>query len=348
MQIQTTKVPKENVAGFYSALRELQAYERRAVLGKCMFWPDDCKAPPIASHLLSRSWLEQIADSTHHIVQFRLTTEDRMNKPGCLKAHRVGINTATTFPAFCEQHDNDLFSCLETQTFSATREQLLALTYRSICCEACAKHQVVDCNMKRASCQLKWALETNQEAPPRFAFQMELEKIRCIKLFIRKSEVEDIRRNSRDSLVSYVVRFSKRPTVLVSTTVNPLVTFTGRILERRWDWLTASIIPSGNGGWAVFTWDKSAPKNPSLFVKSFAKVANELKTVALLNFVFESSENIAIAPQWWESLPPGCHKDLLRRYGCSFQRGLKKPAANTLLTPKIPWIDWKPVEGKYI
>jgi hypothetical protein len=130
VEIQSTRVPKEKVAEFYSALGELHAYERKPVLGKCMFWGDDCKAPPIASHLLSRSWLEQVADSAHHVVQFRLTTEDRVNKPGRLESHRVGINEATTFPGFCEQHDNELFACLERQTFFATREQLLALTYR--------------------------------------------------------------------------------------------------------------------------------------------------------------------------------------------------------------------------
>jgi hypothetical protein len=38
---------------------------------------------------------------------------------------------------------HELFACLERQAFSASREQLLALAYRSICREACAKHQVV-------------------------------------------------------------------------------------------------------------------------------------------------------------------------------------------------------------
>src|SRR5258706_2960259 len=149
MEIQSTKVPKDKVAEFYSTLGELRAYKWKPVLGKCMFWADNCKDPPIASHLLSRSWLERVADDSHHVVQFRLTTEDRVNKPGRLEAHRVGINDATTFPGFCERHDNDLFACLERQVFSATREQLHALTYRSICREACVKHQIVGCNWER-------------------------------------------------------------------------------------------------------------------------------------------------------------------------------------------------------
>jgi hypothetical protein len=348
MEIQSAKVPKERVAEFYSALRELRAYERKPVLGKCMFWAENCTALPIASHLLSRAWLEQIADTSHQVVQFRLTMEDRVNKPGRIEAYGAGINKAMTFPGFCQLHDNELFACLEKQEFSATREQLRALAYRSVCCEACAKHQVVDCTWDMAAAQVERALETNQQAPPSFAFQMEMEKFRCTQLFLRKFDLEDMWRNGHDSMASYVVQFAHRPTVLVSTTVTPLVTFTRRALEPRWDWLSVSIIPSANGGWAVLTWDKSAPKNPSLFVKSFAKVAKELQTVALLNFVFECSENFAIAPQWWESLSLERRNDLFRRYGCSLKRGFDKPVASTLLPPKTPWVDWSPVEAKYV
>jgi hypothetical protein len=348
MEIQSARVPKENVAECYSSLRELRAYKQKPVLGKCMFWADNCATPPIGSHLLSRSWLEQVADTSHEVIRFRITTEDRMNKPGRIEAYGAGINKELRFPCFCLQHDDELFACLEKQEFSATREQLRALTYRSVCCEACAKHQIVGCLKGKADLQMERALNTNQEAPPTLAFHVEIETIRCIQLFVKKDAMENNWRNRNDSLVSYVIRFATRPTVLVSTTVTPLVTFTGRILESRWDWISLSVIPGTNGGWAVFTWDKSAPKNPSLFVKSFAKVAKELQTVALLNFIFESSENFAIAPQWWESLTPERHNDLFQRFGCSIERRFNKPASNTLLLPKTPWVDWNPVEAGYV
>src|SRR5208337_1591653 len=134
-----------------------------------------------------------------------------------------------------------------------------------------------------------------------------------------KNALEINWQNPNDSLVSFVVRFTTCPTVLVSTTVTPAVTFTGRFLESRWDWISLSIIPSANGGWAVFTWDKSAPKNPSLFIKSFAKVPKELKTIALLWFIFESAENFAIAPRWWNSLTPERQKELFCRFESTLQ-----------------------------
>jgi hypothetical protein len=348
MEIQSAKVPKEKVAECYSSLGELHAYKRKPVLGKCMFWADNCTTPPIASHLLSRSWLEQIADTSHEVIRFQLTTDDLMNKPRRIEAYGAGINKEIRFPCFCQKHDDELFTCLEKQEFSATQEQLRALAYRSVCCEACAKHQIVGCLNEKAAIQMERALKTDQQAPPTLAFHVAKEGIRCIQLLVKKDALEKNWRNHNDSLVSYVVRFATRPTVLVSMTVIPLVTFTGRILEERWDWISLSIIPSANGGWAVFSWDKSAQKNPSLFIKSFVKVANEFKTVALLNFIFESSENFAIAPQWWESLSSQQRNDLIYRFGCNLKKRDDKPTSNTLLLPKIPWVDWNPVEAGYV
>jgi len=348
MEIRNAKVPKENIAECYNALRELRAHKQKPVLGKCMFWANHCASPPIGSHLLSRSWLKQIAGSSHEVIRFRSTTDDLMNKSRQIEAYGVGINKEIRLPCFCQQHDDELFACLEKQEFSATQEQLRALTYRSVCFEACAKQQIVDWLMDKADAQMEWALKTNQQAPPSLALHVQLEAIRCIQLMAYKNTLETNWQNHNDSLVSYVVCFAARPTVLVSTTVIPELTFTGRILESRWDWISLSIIPSANGGWAVFTWDKSAPKNPSLFIKSFAKVPKEFQTIALLNFIFESSENFAIAPQWWNSLSQKRKNDSLRRFGYSIKRRFEKPSSNTLFLPESPWADWSPVESRYV
>lgn len=312
-----------------------------------MFWADNCASPPIGSHLLSRSWLEQIADTSHQVIQFRLATHDLVNKPARIEAYDAGINKATTFPGFCQLHDDKLFACLEKQEFSATPEQLRALAYRSVCCEVCAKHQFVDCNWERATTQFKRALETDQHNPPLYALQVLKGMDVCMRLLHKKYVLENMWQTGNDSLVSYVIRFATRPTVLVSTTITPAVTFTGRILEPRWDWISVSVIPSANGGWAIFTWDKSSPKNPALFVKSFKTLPNHLQTTALLNLIFESSETFAMTPQWWESLSPARRNELFYRFGCSIKRGFNKPTSGTLVPPKKPWADWNPVEAKY-
>lgn len=340
MKFPDTQLPKEKLAEFYAATKELRGFQKKPVLEKCMFWSGNCVAPPVGSHLLARSWLEQISDGTNHVIQFVMATENLGNQPAQIAARRVGINTATTFPGFCEKHDNEMFACLEKKPFAADREQLLALRYRSVCREACAKHQMVACHLPRAM---------DEAAPPPFSMRIVAEMKRCIDLLAEKQAIEEAMRNSDNFLESYVVKFAKSPTVLVSATIYPLVTFTGRVLEFRQEWATVSIIPSETNGWAVFSWPKCSPKNSSLLAKSFARIPSEHQTVALLNLVFEASENHAISPAWWDSLTDFRRNDLLKRFGRSFTvAGDNRPPAKTLLVSEKAWVDWQPVSAGYV
>lgn len=339
MEFPDLKLPKEKLAKFYAGINELRDFQKKPVLGKCLFWSGACDAPPVGSHLLARSWLEHIADNTNHVVQIAFGTENLSNQPPQITSRRVGINNATTFPGFCEKHDNEMFACLERDTFVAAREQLLSLRYRSVCREACAKHQMVGCHLPRA---------LDESAPPMFTMGIVAEMRRCMLLLAEKQNLETML-NSGGSLASYIVRFAKSPSVLASATIYPLATFTGRTLEFREEWVTVSIIPASNGGWAVFSWLKNAPKNSSLLVKSFAKVPHAFQTEALLNLIFEASENHAISPTWWEQITDYHRRNLMKRFGRSFTvNGDNRPPANTLLVSAKHWVDWQPVEAGYV
>jgi hypothetical protein len=67
MKIPGTNVPVEKQKDFYASLEQLRSYQKKPVLGKCMFWADNCTETPIASHLIPESWLRQIADATTRI-----------------------------------------------------------------------------------------------------------------------------------------------------------------------------------------------------------------------------------------------------------------------------------------
>jgi hypothetical protein len=69
MKLDDTKIPAARRQEFYAALKKMRAFEKMAVLGKCMFWSANCGDPPIASHLLSETWLRKIADSTRAFQQ---------------------------------------------------------------------------------------------------------------------------------------------------------------------------------------------------------------------------------------------------------------------------------------
>lgn len=338
MKFPDTQLSKEQARPFYELLGELRSLRNRPVLGRCMYWSGNCDAPPIGSHLLSRSWLEEIADDTNHILQLQMVTENLCNEPAQIAPRRVGVKLATTFPGFCEKHDDEIFACLEKTMFSADKKQLAALRYRSLCREACAKHQIVGATLGNA---------LTESAPPHVASHIVGEMKRCMLLLKEKQSFEEARNN--DDVQSYVVKFAKRPTVLVSATIHPLLTFTGRSLEFRPEWITVTILPSGNQGFAVFTWSKKAPKNSSLVIKTFRSLPARNQTLALIYLALEASENHAISPEWWNSLDQYRQQALMRRFGRVFisRRDPVVPDEVFVVNEKS-WVDWEPVESYYV
>jgi hypothetical protein len=337
--IPNLQLPKTKAAEFYAASKEMRQFQEKPVLGKCMFWCGVCETPPIGSHLLARSWLALIADKFNHIVQLQIATKNLCDQPAQVIPQMVGINNITIFPGFCEKHDNEVFACLEKSAFTASREQLITLRCRSVCREACIKHQMVACNLQRFSAEA---------APISFREHVFAEMTRCIRLLAEKQSLETALTDGTNCLDSYVVRFAKLPSVLVSTTGHPLFTFTGRLLEYREEWMTLSVIPGETGGWAIFSWPKNAPKNSSLLVKSLPKVPRDLQTTGLINYIFEVSENHAVSPSWWNSLKNEHRGTLIKYFGRSFISRGAWPPAYKFHPPATALADWQPEEGSYV
>lgn len=342
MKLEGEKLPKEKLGAFFGIVNEMNASQEKGIFGQCMYSLDGCQEPPIASHLLAESWLRTIADETNHVIAFDIMTSGLAKDGARIEPQRVGVaeKSAVTFPGFCRKHDSELFSCLETAEFTATPAQLVALTYRSVCREACAKYQMVKCNLPRVLS--KWPRSSYSQ----FAAQ-ELKK--CIRLLARKQELEKSLLVPDNDIAAYIVEFASHPTMLVSATVPISVTFTGRPLDSgRNDWTTFSILPSQKGGYAVFTWSKRASKNPARLVKSFIGLNRELQSSALIHLALEISENVAIAPAWWAKLTVAQQDDLLWRFARNLNSdGSTKPMPS--LYPKPPGIvDWRIASASYV
>jgi hypothetical protein len=342
MGLDNTQLPKEKVGQFYEAVRRMRAAQSKPILGKCMFWTGNCNTSPIGSHLIARSWLQQVSDSTNHILQLKINSTAIGRQSARFVATRTGINEATTFPGFCETHDSDVFGCVERAQFEGSTRQLLALRYRSVCREACAKHQMVACILQNPSLE---------NAPAPLQIRLAADMKRCMRLLVEKGELERAIQANLNILESYVIRFAKKPTVLASATFYPWLTFTGRRIEPREEMITVTILPAADwGGWAVFSWLKSAPKNSALVVKSFRKIATNYQSQALLNLVLESTENHAISPQWWATLTQSQQREAINRFERVFGEGFVDniPPDDALRVKCRPWIDWEPIESRYV
>ena len=68
MKLNDTKIPASKQKEFYDAIDAIRAFQKKPVLGRCMYWAANCEDAPIASHLIPESWLRKIADSANKIV----------------------------------------------------------------------------------------------------------------------------------------------------------------------------------------------------------------------------------------------------------------------------------------
>lgn len=342
MKLEGTQLPHEKLGEFFAMKKEMQAFQQRGLFGQCMSSLDECREPPIASHLLAESWLRKIADETNRVITFEIGTNSLARNDARIEPRKVGVGekAAVTFPGFCRRHDSELFSCIETAEFTATSAQLLALTYRSVCREACAKHQMVKCHLPHA---------LDKGVPSFFTKLVVSELKNYIRLLTRKQDLEVSLVVSANDIAAYIVEFASCPTMLASVTFSLPMTFTGRVLDAgRYDWTTLSIIPSQKGGYAIFTWSKRASKNPARLVKSFITISREIQSTALIYLALEVSENLAISPSWWAGLTEPEQSDLLRRFSRSIVADSSKPSIGSLV-PKPPGIvDWAIVNAGYV
>lgn len=303
----------------------------------CLSEPE-CERRPIQSHLLAESWLRLLADESGHVVEFVVAVEDAGKRPVGFRPNSVGVGEALTFPGFCEQHDNALFACLESEQFTASPRQLACLAYRSVCQDVCAKHQLLRCNLQTA---------LGPDSPDFVAEKATGQFRLLLELMNRKLRISEMLRLNKFAQRGYVVEFKNAPTFMVSTTFLPHVTFTGRELEHaRLDWVTLTIFPSAKGGVAVFTWDNSSPKNGSLLLKSLKAVPAHLVTSCIFNLALEVSDRIVVSPKWWASLTEVEHRRVLARFSRSLLTDVPPPL-DTIRPSSNSGLNWEPINMGY-
>lgn len=324
-------MPGVMIGKFHTQLQKMRRFQEKPMLG-CMCPNEACTKTPIHSHLLSESWLSRLA-LDGHVLQIEIAVEDAGKRPVGFKPQRVGIGEATTFLGFCQRHDAALFSCLETEPFNANSCQIASLTYRSICREICVKHQMLKCHLADA---------LSPGSPDFLAEKAAGELRHYLELLKRKIRVEEMLSKGNCDLASCVIQFETTPTFMVATTFCPYLTFTGRELERRMDWVTLTIVPGSKGGFAVFSWDKASPKNGFLLLKSLRTIPSHLVTDCILYLALEVTEYFVMSPRWWDSLSNQDRDEILMRFGRNLIMDVPPPP-DLIVPPTSPVVDWKPV-----
>lgn len=93
--------------------------------------PSTCGRVIARAHSVQlRGGLRRIARNGH-VYRYSANAFD-YGRPGRLVNKLIGIRNASTFPGFCDLHDNATFEPIDNEVFSATAEQCFLLSYRAI------------------------------------------------------------------------------------------------------------------------------------------------------------------------------------------------------------------------
>jgi hypothetical protein len=77
--------------------------------------------------------------------------------------------------------------------------------------------------------------------------------------------------------------------------------------------LCANAVTAPCGGAYVFSWLPNSDRVAKQFLESLLRISNELKPDAIVRLAFNDMENLAISPDWWESMGEARCKQLLKR-----------------------------------
>ncbi|WP_095079329.1 hypothetical protein [Pseudomonas sp. Irchel s3h17] len=274
----------------------------------CLAPQEDHEGPIVSAHTLSlEAFLRPISREGRVYAIQKSISNDRSKFP--LSLELQGLRDVSVFNGFCRTHDRDLFACVETRPFDFNPEQLFMLAYRAVARESYLKrkqHESFPSLEKFAAMHgIKEELQLTELAEQYLtaildgASEIETLKSKLDELLIAKDW---------GKLVSRALIFPEPPSVVASFAVQPSADLNGNRLQNMADrtvelsHVMVSVIPLKAGSAAIFSWLDTANDAPLRLFESLAH--SGAPTKAVIHAALDLSENVALSPEWYESLEP--------------------------------------------
>ncbi|MDD1138147.1 hypothetical protein M5G22_11375 [Pseudomonas sp. TNT2022 ID233] len=283
----------------------------------CLAPHENHEGPIVSAHTLSlEAFLRPISrEGRVYAIQKNLTNDP---KKFPLTLELQGLREVSVFNGFCRTHDRDLFSCIETRPFEFDQEQLFMLAYRAVARESYFKRKQHESFPSLEQIAAMQGLKDEIKLT-------ELAEHYLSEILAGASEIESLKKKLYDlliakdwgRLVSRALIFPEPPTVVASFAVQPSVDLNGKRLQNMFDsnielsHMMVSIIPINIGTAAIFSWLDTANSAPSRFFDSLA--LSEAPTTAIIHTALDLSENVALSPEWYDSLIPRTREYVMSR-----------------------------------
>jgi hypothetical protein len=256
-----------------------------------------------------------------HVLSVRQSIAGFFKANGQMEPERRGVQTASTFPGFCEKHDASLFRPIEAQKWIENKESAFLLSFRAVSWETYAKRQ--------AEMMSRWQ-KTWADCGASYEAQVQIQEylesyIAGVRFGIRdallwKKEYDDMYKSNDYRRYHYIcIEFYPCLPIVACGGIHVESDFQGRVLQKlaaevsAYEHMTLNITASGDKSIVVFGW-AGEPTGPSYeFVRSFLMVPRDRQSHAIIRLAFEHLENTFLRPSWWEALEPDVRNALRHR-----------------------------------
>jgi hypothetical protein len=278
--------------------------------------PKGCAGGYSAAHTVQRAILERYIAQDGHVVQIKMAPQ--AEPTGIFVGpEKVGINNATTFHGFCNQHDNRLFLPLERSAFDVSPHQVALLGFRAVCRDLYGK----EAEIESAEASRQYAALSNLdgfEEKDRRHQALRVGRINALANLRATKDQFASMLNDESSLRYYAIEFDKKPVYFCSVAFLPEWDFDGnRLQDLSWiapfQAICFSAWAKSDCSTAVFCWHDSSAGICEPFIDSLRKSDPSRLANRIISMAFEHSENVVFSENWWKAISESDRRLLVGR-----------------------------------
>ncbi len=267
-----------------------------------------CEGGIIKAHTVSRGCnLSKIAKDSR-VLQYDADIKKLSKNGGKLSLKEVGIRQASVFNGFCKKHDQELFSCIENDTFTARPDQCLAVAYRTL------SRELYNKDAQSHQRETLRGIDKGTSPVEQFAIQNMLEEIRVGNEAARRETrvthaalTAAMVSNKSNILSSLVFEFPSILPFMFAGGWSPFSDLYDSELQDGYaDELLEQIFVysfvSGDKTLICFSWQNNPNAPGEIIAKQVQELPVDQQASACLQLTMKHIENVFFNPDWMRSL----------------------------------------------
>jgi hypothetical protein len=309
--VEMKRLDRFNLDLFLSEIKRLKKK------GRCLHFDAGNRClQAIDAHSIQRNGALSLIAENGHVYAISRNFEDVKRNSGRITYTKQGIGTVSTFRGFCEKHDSQLFKPIDTMPLMPTPEQTFLYAYRALCREAFVKENALDVYSK-----ISEESRTHTAQYELFDSLRQGTELGLRNLVVQKRKYEgSLYSKSFSDIKSVIFCTNQKPSLVFSGLFYPDFDFHGNPLQDLADHnaifsvMTFSFAPMTQGWGILFAWHSHSSAICMPFMRSLAAKIHEDGKLEdhLFRLVISNCENMAIGPEWWESIPDSVREIIMK------------------------------------